>query len=133
MIFQKKNLEVVIVKMNNDPVISLDYRSNRRIRIHKKTLELLGNPEYIQILVNPVSKTIAVRRSDSNDPLALKVNTKYLKKEYYELNSIELLRALSLVNEGWTGGRTYRIYGTMRDNNRAATFQVEEESEDEKE
>ena len=115
--------------MSDNPVISLDYRSYRRLRVHKKTLEMLGNPEYIQVLVNPTSKTVAIRVSDRNDPLALRVNTKYLKKDYYELNSIELLRALSLVNEGFNAGRTYRVYGEMSDHNRVAVFKVDDNGE----
>ena len=34
------------------PVLCIDLKKNR-IRIHKLTLHMLGDPEYIQLLVNP--------------------------------------------------------------------------------
>lgn len=44
------------------PILFIDLKKNR-IRIHKQTLHLLGDPEYIQLLINPVTRLIAVRRS----------------------------------------------------------------------
>lgn len=38
--------------MKNVPVIVIDSKSGR-IRIHRNTLHLLGDPEYIQLLINP--------------------------------------------------------------------------------
>ena len=35
-----------------------------RIRIHKHTLHILGDPLYIQILINTESKQIAIKRVD---------------------------------------------------------------------
>ncbi len=38
--------------VSNASMIVID-RKNSRIRIHRNTLRLLGDPEYIQLLVNP--------------------------------------------------------------------------------
>ena len=51
------------------PILCIDLKKNR-IRIHKQTLRLLGNPEYIQLLVNPDIHMIAIRRSVRQDYLA---------------------------------------------------------------
>ena len=40
------------------PVLCIDLKKNR-IRIHKLTLHMLGDPEYIQLLVNPQDSMIA--------------------------------------------------------------------------
>ena len=44
------------------PTLVIDCRSNR-IRIHRKTLHMLGDPEYVQILINPTTRCIAFRSS----------------------------------------------------------------------
>lgn len=46
----------------NVPMIVIDSKNNR-IRIHRNTLHLLGDPEYIQLLVNPERLMIAVLSS----------------------------------------------------------------------
>ena len=56
------------------PVLCIDLKKNR-IRIHKLTLHMLGDPEYIQLLVNPKSSMIAVRKSVRRDYLAHRVRT----------------------------------------------------------
>ena len=43
------------------PVLCIDLKKNR-IRIHKLTLHMLGDPEYIQLLVNPQNSMIAIRK-----------------------------------------------------------------------
>ena len=44
------------------PVLCIDLKKNR-IRIHKLTLHMLGDPEYIQLLVNPQDSMIAIKKS----------------------------------------------------------------------
>lgn len=43
----------------NTPMIVIDSK-NSRIRIHRNTLHLLGDPKYIQLLVNPQQLTLAI-------------------------------------------------------------------------
>ena len=40
--------------------ISIDLKKYR-IRIHKQTIHLLGDPKYIQLLVNPLTMAVAIR------------------------------------------------------------------------
>ena len=65
--------------MSNQPILSIDLKKNR-IRIHKRTLHLLGNPEYIQLLVNPDDRTIAIMKGISSDVLAHRVYYDRIKK-----------------------------------------------------
>ena len=46
---------------SSQPILCIDLKKNR-IRIHKLTLHMLGDPEYIQLLVNPDSHMIAVKK-----------------------------------------------------------------------
>jgi len=59
-----------------------------RIRIHKATLHKLGDPPYIQLLINPSSSVVAlkaVKRSSSNDQ-----THKVRKKVLESTNSVEI-------------------------------------------
>ena len=67
------------------PVISIDFKTRKRIRIHKITFHLLNDPKYIQILVNPESKAIALRAGDPDDPLSLRINQRALADNSYEV------------------------------------------------
>ena len=53
----------------SQPILCIDLKKNR-IRIHKLTLHKLGDPEYIQLLVNPTARMIAIRCSNREDNLA---------------------------------------------------------------
>ena len=88
------------------------------------TLHLLNDPEYIQLLVNPMIKMIAIRKGDANDPLSLRIDYKKLLKDSYELHSKELLESLLLVYENWEDGYSYRIRGFYDEKNRIAQFRI---------
>lgn len=69
---------------SQNPAIYIDATRNR-VRIFKRTIRQLGNPAYIQLLVNPVTQCIAVLPSDAtNKSLSHKVN---LNTRSYEINS----------------------------------------------
>lgn len=59
-------------QIQNRPAIFIDLKKNR-IRIYKHTLQMLGKPDYIQLLVNPADRIIAVRCTDSQDHLSHKI------------------------------------------------------------
>ena len=72
---------------SSQPILCIDLKKNR-IRIHKHTLHMLGDPEYIQLLVNPDTHMIAVRKSVRQDYLAHHVRACYSDiRNSYELYS----------------------------------------------
>ena len=76
-------------KHSSHPLICIDFKKNR-IRIHRNTLRQIGNPEYIQLLVNPDQKMIGIKASCAVEKLAHKV--KHYSGSYvnrYELHSRE--------------------------------------------
>lgn len=52
-------------KHSSHPLICIDFKKNR-IRIHRNTLRQIGNPEYIQLLVNPDQKMIGIKASSTS-------------------------------------------------------------------
>ena len=108
------------------PVLCIDLKKNR-IRIHKLTLHMLGDPEYIQLLVNPQDSMIAIRKSVRKDYLAHRVRYRKADSHYcYELYSTELLQALRHTGIHLEGNRSYRIYGALNPRECLASFSMNE-------
>jgi hypothetical protein len=106
------------------PILSIDLKKNR-IRIHKSTLHMLGDPEYIQLLVNPSARIIALRRSIREDHLAHHIKPQMLStKNCCEIYSSDLLRTLRNVNCGWQNKQAYRIYGDLNQKEGIAQFSM---------
>lgn len=74
--------------------ISVDIRKHR-IRIHKATLNQLGPPKYIQLLVNPDDRIVAVRGLDKKCRESHVVNSTRIRPDNsYELYSKQLVLTL---------------------------------------
>ncbi|MCL2662667.1 MAG: hypothetical protein FWE83_04970 [Oscillospiraceae bacterium] len=106
------------------PAISIDYKQNR-IRIYKRTLRLIGNPDYIILLINPEEQILIILSSDKSDKKAF--HTKRLitgNKQSYEISSKHLLRKLLAVCTNWQDNRLYRVYGEVVPNQSAVQFRL---------
>ena len=108
------------------PILFIDLKKNR-IRIHKQTLHLLGDPEYIQLLINPVTRLIAVRRSIQKDYLAHRVRHNNNSDRFcFELYSQELIHTLQKVNDDLESNKGYRIYGKFNAKECIAQFAIDD-------
>ncbi len=107
------------------PVISIDFKTRKRIRIHKITFHLLNDPKYIQILVNPESKAIAIRQGNPGDPLSLRVNQRLFIDNSFEVCSLSLTESLMHLYENWEEGKSYRIYGEIVGKEKIAVFYIQ--------
>jgi len=114
------------VKADAIPIITIDYKWHR-IRIHKQTLLLLGDPEYVELLVNPETKILAVRCSTGGSDRVHKV--KGINKDGAVLQSAYLFRSLQQVNPELKNGKSYRIYGRMNVKEWIAQFPLTEVEE----
>ncbi len=92
------------------PIIFVDQRK-KRIRIHKTTLKLLGNPKYIQLLINPEQLSLVIRSCERKAPLALKINPKV--GECCELYSTNLVKLFYGICSKWDNVSQYRLYGKL--------------------
>ena len=105
------------------PQISIDIR-RKRIRIHKVTLELLDHPQFILLLVNPETRTIAVMPS-GDVKTAHCIHWERLKKTY-ELTSIGLIRSLCSVCPEWSDSQNYRITGEFIPSENIVEFRMDQ-------
>lgn len=112
-------------QLSAQPILSIDLKKHR-IRIHKITLEMLGNPKYVQLLVNPQSKIIALRPSSQEDYSTHRVNLELLEDGYCcELYSYSFMHRLCQINSTRKPNQSYRIYGQFINHNSIACFSME--------
>ena len=112
----------------NRPLICIDPKKSR-IRIHKATLNALGNPPYVQILINPDSRIIIVHTAHSEDSLAIRVVYPKLVSDSFELYSRELFRSLKDIAPDMRMSTSFRIAGQYRSRENLALFPLDEMTE----
>lgn len=104
------------------PTILIDLKKDR-IRIYKRTLHVIGSPKYIFLLVNPDNRTIIVLRSDQDDQRAFHLpQSCFNSKQSVELHSKALIQSLRNMCDDWIDDYSYRIYGTVIENEGIAQF-----------
>ena len=111
---------------HNSPTVLLSVDMKKyRIRIHKATLHLLGDPPYIQLLINPASSIVALKsvsRSTSKDQ-----THRVPKKTLCSSNSVEIYskffidKLIELVPD-LTDGNCYHMTGTIISSEKMAVF-----------
>ena len=104
------------------PTISLDFKK-RRIRIPRQTLHLMKDPDYVQLLVNPVQHTVILRACRNKDFQSHRMN--YASQNDIELYSKELLTQLSTILPIRDEGRTLRVPGTVNNDHGLAVFEMD--------
>lgn len=98
-----------------------------RLRIYKKTLHTLGDPEYILLIVNPKERTLGIIRGSEKDNGAHKVRVDKLKGGYcYELYSKSLISNLRSVCPEWDDKVSYRINGIFIQGQSIAHFNMDD-------
>jgi hypothetical protein len=106
------------------PAILVDLKKHR-IRIHKNTLQAIGNPGYVLLLVNPEDRTLAVLGSDSSDTRAHKITQTSVNRNSIELYSRSLVRNLRVLCDDWQNNQSYRLYGEIIPNEGVAQFHMD--------
>lgn len=113
-------------KVSPQPVVCIDLKKCR-IRIHKITLHILGDPDIILLLINPDTGVLAIKETIPDDYLGLKIRKEMLTDGIcYEIYSRELFRALSAIRSDWEMNKSYRIYGNYDANINAAFFHMKD-------
>jgi hypothetical protein len=108
------------------PDITLDFKKNR-IRIFKRTLLSIGDPEYIHLLVNPEERTLAIMRSERSDLRSYRLpRTRYKDRQYVEITSKSLMGNLLGLCSDMKDKHAYRIYGEIIQNKDIAQFSLTE-------
>lgn len=100
------------------------------IRIHKDTLHILGDPEYILLLVNPEDKSVAILPSDRSDSKAHRISRYNLKNnKSFELYSTNLIKNLCGLGTEWKQNGSYKIFGYQVPGQSVVKFKLEEAQE----
>ncbi len=98
-----------ILSPAQQPSLVIDCKRNR-IRVHKRTLHILGDPKYVQILINPDTKCIAFRTS--TDKHAERVRWETIGgKQCCEFYSKYLIKQIRSVLFDADKVQVYRIIG----------------------
>lgn len=107
----------------NTPMIVIDSKNNR-IRIYRNTLQLLGNPEYIQLLVNPKRLTLAILPGREIRTANAVRWDRIAANQSYELYSKVLIRQLGSICPNWKTNGKYRLYGACAPNGLLIQFDM---------
>lgn len=111
---------------NQKPVICIDLKKNR-IRIHKATLHMIGDPAFINLLVNPKEKLIAIKKSSAKDKSALRIRSNQLNDgNCVEFGCRDLLLLLKDIDDSWKINSSYRIYGKYNKGEALAQFSLKD-------
>lgn len=110
------------------PSIVVDMRK-KRIRVHKRTLHALGDPDFVVLIINPEEQTLGIKCSMLDDKLAHRVHKSNMKKkDCYELYSKRLMAALHELCPGWDEKRNYRLEGEVIADEGMAVFSMKDYS-----
>lgn len=105
-------------------VISVDLKKYR-IRIHKSTLHLLGDPRYIQLLINPETMSVAIRAVEkrrSGDQTSVVDQRMMNSDNSIELYSRSLVEKIREIVPDLDDGFSYRITGDIIPAQKVAVF-----------
>lgn len=110
--------------MIDQPAIFIDQK-RYRIRIYKRTLHMLGDPQFIQLLIHPKEYIIVIRAASHSDGLTHRIVWNNIKgKQSYELNSKNLVQKIQCACPGWICGQSYRLFGEIVPSENIAIFDL---------
>ena len=95
--------------------LSVDMKKNR-LRIHKAMLHQLSDPAYIQLLVNPDSKMVAIKavhKASTGDQVHRVSKHALFSDNSVEIYSQSFVFKLKEVTPGLDYGTTYRMLGNV--------------------
>jgi hypothetical protein len=107
--------------------ISIDLKKFR-IRVHKESLHLIGNPKYIQFLINISSRLVAIRAVDKEQIhlQTYRVDQTRMESDFsFEIYSRLLLERLCREFDCLNMGNSYRLTGTAIQSERIVVFPLD--------
>lgn len=107
--------------------ISIDLKKFR-IRVHKESLHLIGDPKYIQFLVNINNRLVAIRAVEKEqvDLQTHRVDQTRMESDFsFEIYSRPFIERLCKEFDCFKEGNTYRLTGTAIQSERIAVFPLD--------
>ena len=111
----------------NEPVTMAVDTKKYGIRIHKALFRQLGEPRYIQLLVNPTNGAVAIQAVDkeiSGGQTHRIVEKRMQSKKSYEIYSRTFIQKLRDLEPQIENGCTYRLTGSMIPYLKSAVFSL---------
>lgn len=112
--------------LNSAVAISVDLKKSR-IRIYKSMIHLMGDPKYIQFLVNPNNKHVAIRGVDVSIPgdQAERIKSQYMAADNcFELYSKAFVNKLFDIIGSLDRSCTYKLSGIIVNSHNMAVFSL---------
>lgn len=107
--------------------ISIDLKKFR-IRVHKESLHLIGDPKYIQFLVNINSRLVAIRAVEKEqvDLQTHRVDQTRMESDFsFEIYSRPFIERLCKEFDCFNEGNSYRLTGTAIQTEQIAVFPLD--------
>lgn len=103
--------------------LTIDMKQNR-LRIYKSVLHQLGDPKYIQLLVNPEEMVVALRCVDVTSKGDQTHKLKMTTNNCVEISSMVFIRKLVEIAGGLDPAYSYRLSGSVVPDKRLAVFSL---------
>lgn len=104
------------------PSVCIDLKKSR-VRIHKKMIHQMNDPQYIELLVNPKKKCFIVRIApERKTSHRIMIDMLAEKQQCCELYSREFIREIQKVGKNLRSLQSYRIIGRFSADRSAARF-----------
>lgn len=88
---------------------------------------MIGDPTFINLLVNPKDKLIAIKKASSKDNSALRIRSNQLNDgNCVEFGCRDLILLLNGINNAWQNNSSYRIYGKCNTDESLAQFSLKD-------
>ena len=98
--------------MSNNKKLSISLDCARyRIRIHANTMEVLGRPKFVVLIINPTDMTVGIMGTDKNEPGAHRLYFSPRGDKNVELYSQPLIKEIAAVCSEIKIGNRYKIEG----------------------
>lgn len=90
--------------------------ADRKIRFSTKCIRMFGNKNYVELLVNPVTKKFAIRPTDSSNRRGVYISKQKDLKFHPKEISAAAFTATLFALFGWRENYKYRIVGSLYEN-----------------
>lgn len=109
------------------PIVMTIDTKKPRLRIFKATVHQMGDPKFIQLMINPESRLIALRGMDRHTPgqLEIRVDQQVANTEdCVDWYSTALVAELCAAFHEIESGNSYNLTGTLFPKERAVVFKL---------
>ena len=93
------------------------------VLLYKSTLEQLGNPECVRLLLNIEKKTLAVQVCEYGAPGSHQVTKRSRGYQYFRFRSMTFVRLL-YDQFGWNRNAAYRVFGVAHEDMKLVSYDL---------